>query len=247
MVLSRLSIRARITLGSILVAAAIFAIALVAVRAQVATILTTADSTLAQDDLTSFANEIVANPANTLDDPGTGVLLYVRAPDGKAQVDTVPNIIRKVLEHRDGANEKFTRTVEGVDFVVVGRSIPTSAGKWSLWAARSTASSTLALQGLDGTLVIGGLVLLVGFGVASLILASAALRPVERMRKEAELLGAGPGDGGLPVGPARDEIAELATTLNALLDRIRRSAEREKQMVSDAAHELRTPLSVLKT
>jgi two-component system OmpR family sensor kinase len=245
--LSRLSIRARITIGSILVAVVIFSIALFAIRAQVATILSTADTTLAQGDLTTFATEIRADSANTLDDPGTGVLLYVRAPDGKVQVDTVPHIIHDELEHRDGANEQFTREVEGTNFVVVGQSITTKNGTWSLWAARSTASSALVLQGLDSTLIFGGLVLLVGFGVASWLLASAALRPVERMRRKAELLGADPSEGGLPVGPAHDEIAELATTLNALLDRIRRSAEREKQMVSDAAHELRTPLSVLKT
>jgi signal transduction histidine kinase len=246
-VLSRLSIRARITVGSILVAAVIFSIALVAVRTQVATILTTADSTLARGDLNSFANEIIANPANTLDDPGTGVLLFVRAPDGEVQVDTMPHVIRERIEPREGENEESTQEVEGTNFVVVGRVVETSAGAWSLWAARSTASSALVLQSLDSTLIIGALVLLAGFGVASWVLASAALRPVTRMRRKAELLGNDPGEGGLPVGPARDEISELATTLNALLDRIRRSTEREKQMVSDAAHELRTPLSVLKT
>lgn len=246
-VLSRLSIRARITLGSLLVAAVIFSIALVAVRVQVATILTAGDSTLAREDLNSFANEIIANPANTLDDPGTGVLLFVRAPDGTVQVDTMPHIIHEHLERRAGANEELRQDVEGTDFVVVGRAINTSAGTWSLWAARSAASSTLALRALDSTLIIGALVLLAGFGVASWVLASAALRPVERMRRKAELLGADPSEGGLPVGPAQDEIAELASTLNALLDRIRQSTQREKQMVSDAAHELRTPLSVLKT
>jgi signal transduction histidine kinase len=67
------------------------------------------------------------------------------------------------------------------------------------------------------------------------------------MRKRAEELGAEPGDGDLPVGPAQDELAQLARTLNSLLKRVRRSNAREKQMVSDAAHELRTPLAALKT
>ena len=244
---ARLSIRARITVGSVLVAALIFAIALIAVRAQVSNILSAADATLAEEDLAYFANEIIANPANTLDDPGTGVLIYVRGPRGDVQVDTLPHDLRGLVEHRTDANERVSDAALGVGFVVVGRSVSTSSGSWSLWAARSTAASALALGGLDTTLLFGALVLLVGFGVASWVLASTALRPVERMRRKAELLGADSSEGGLPVGPARDEISELATTLNALLDRIRRSAEREKQMVSDAAHELRTPLSVLKT
>jgi signal transduction histidine kinase len=243
--LSRLTIRTRITAGSVFVAAVIFVIALVAVRGQVAAILSNADSTLAKGDLTTFINELVTKPSSTLDDPGTGVMLYVRSPSGTVQVDTMPHAIHEQLDHRAGADEQFT--VDNGEFVVVGRVVKTAEGEWSLWAARSQASSDLVLSVLDTTLVVGAVVLLAAFGLASWLLASAALRPVERMRRRAEALGDDPHEGGLPVGPARDEIAQLATTLNALLDRIRRSADREKQMVSDAAHELRTPLSVLRT
>jgi signal transduction histidine kinase len=48
------------------------------------------------------------------------------------------------------------------------------------------------------------------------------------------------------VGPAQDELSELAMTLNDLIRRLRASADRERQMVSDASHELRTPLAVLR-
>jgi signal transduction histidine kinase len=95
-------------------------------------------------------------------------------------------------------------------------------------------------------LVVGGIILLLGFGAASWVLATIALRPVTRMRKQAEALGTTL-DGELPVGGARDELAALATTLNELLARLRASSAREKQMISDAAHELRTPLASLTT
>jgi signal transduction histidine kinase len=49
------------------------------------------------------------------------------------------------------------------------------------------------------------------------------------------------------VGDVHDELSELAMTLNDLLARVRDSAAREKQIVSDAAHELRTPLAALRT
>jgi signal transduction histidine kinase len=123
--------------------------------------------------------------------------------------------------------------------------VETPAGTWALWSARSTASSSLALEGLDRVLVIGGIVLLAGFGLASWLLTTTALRPVARMRKRAESLGTAM-DGDLPVGRAQDELAALATTLNDLLARVRASTMREKQMVSDAAHELRTPLASLR-
>jgi signal transduction histidine kinase len=43
-----------------------------------------------------------------------------------------------------------------------------------------------------------------------------------------------------------DEIHELASNFNSLLDRIEDALERERQFTSDASHELRTPLAVLR-
>ncbi len=243
--MTRLSIRTRITLGSIAVAALLLFVALIVVRAQVATILSAADATLAQSDLTSFQQDIRANPNESVDDPGTGVLVYVRDPDGDVQVNTLPHDIIAVLSDRPATQEQFAFTDdEGRNFLIVGRAVETSAGTWALWSARSTSSSELALEGLDRVLVVGGLVLLAGFGVASWLLATVALRPVAAMRRQAEQLTA---DGQLPVPPTRDELSDLATTLNRFLAQVQASSEREKQMVSDAAHELRTPLAALKT
>jgi signal transduction histidine kinase len=51
----------------------------------------------------------------------------------------------------------------------------------------------------------------------------------------------------LPIPPAHDEIRHLGTTFNELLQRLQNALERERQFVSDAGHELRTPLSLLTT
>ena len=243
----RLSVRARITIGSLLVAAVLLAIALLIVRSQVGTILSDADVALAQGDLTSFMRDITANPTAEVDNPGTGVQVYVRNPAGVVQVNTLAHDINGVIATRAATTEQFEfADDEGRDFIVVGREVSTSAGTWALWSARSISSSELALEGLDHVLVIGGIILLLGFGAASWLLATVALRPVARMRKQADALGTTL-DGELPVGRARDELAALATTLNELLARLRASSAREKQMISDAAHELRTPLASLTT
>ncbi len=244
--LGRLTIRARITIGSVLVAAMIFAIAMMAAHAQVVSILSAADATLARADLDSYAIEVVANPSGLVDDSGKGLLVSVRDPGGVVKLDTLPHDIHRVVEHRTGRNETFSSGEDGTSFVVVGRLVKTTTGEWSLWAARSTASSQLAMQSLDGAFVIGGIVLLAAFGFASWLLAAAALGPVRRMRQKAESLGVD-STAVLPVARAQDELSELATTLNAFLARVRASSAREKQVVSDAAHELRTPLSALKT
>ncbi len=243
----RLSIRARITIGSLVVAILLLTVALLIVRSQVGMILSNADVALAQGDLTSFENDIAVNPTAEVDNPGTGVLVYVRNPSGDVQVNTLPHDINAAVGSRSASTEQFSfRDDEGRGFIVVGREVRTGSGVWALWSARSTSSSELALEGLDRVLVVGGIVLLLGFGAASWALATIALRPVTRMRRRADSLGTTL-DGELPVGGANDELAALATTLNELLSRLRSSSAREKQMISDAAHELRTPLASLTT
>ncbi|MBG6054595.1 signal transduction histidine kinase [Salinibacterium sp. CAN_S4] len=246
--LSRLSIRSRITLGSLAVAVVLLLAALLVVRAQVSTVLASADASLAQSDLESFEKDVTANPDETVDEPGSGILVYVRSPDGTVQANTLPRDILEQILGRDATDEQYMTTDdEERTFVVVGRAVQTSAGTWAMWSARSTSSNEVALRGLDGVLVVGGLVLLLGFGAASWLLATAALRPVSAMRRRAEQLGEGATDTQLPVGRTQDELSELATTLNSFLSRVQAASAREKQMVSDAAHELRTPLAVLRT
>ncbi|MCC2280418.1 HAMP domain-containing histidine kinase [Streptomyces sp. ET3-23] len=83
--------------------------------------------------------------------------------------------------------------------------------------------------------------------VGAYLLAAAALRPVERMRAQAAAVTDTTPHRRLQVPPGRDEIARLAATLNAMLDRLQAALEREKRFAADAGHELRTPLSLLKT
>jgi two-component system OmpR family sensor kinase len=244
---SRLSIRARITLGSLAAAAILLVLALAVVRIDVRRILTNADQSLATSDLTPVVADIVANPTEPVDDPGTGVLLFVRDPTGAVQVNTLPQDVFDAIATREPANETLSLTDDDErSFVVAGRTVATPAGDWLLWSARSTSSSELALNGLDRVLIIAGGVLLLGFGLASWILASVALRPVNAMRRKAKEFSTDT-EATLPVAAAHDELSALATTLNEFLARMRASNGREKQMVSDAAHELRTPLAALTT
>ena len=82
--------------------------------------------------------------------------------------------------------------------------------------------------------------------VAGWLLAGAALRPVEQMRREAAAVSASEPARRLPVPQTGDELARLATTLNSMLDRLQEAMERERRFVDDASHELRTPLATLR-
>jgi signal transduction histidine kinase len=74
----------------------------------------------------------------------------------------------------------------------------------------------------------------------------AALRPVERMRSQAERITESQLSARLPVSDDSGEVTALGRTLNSMLDRVEEAVTRERRVVSDASHELRTPLTTLR-
>jgi two-component system OmpR family sensor kinase len=83
--------------------------------------------------------------------------------------------------------------------------------------------------------------------LAGYLLAGAALRPVEAMRRKAGAISAATPGSRLPVPRARDEVSRLAETLNEMLERLETAFQHERRFVADASHELRTPLALLRT
>ena len=104
-----------------------------------------------------------------------------------------------------------------------------------------------ALAALRRQLLVGGPIALLVASLAGYVLAAAALRPVEAMRRRAQEISAATAGRRLPIPRSEDEIARLARTLNEMLERLEAGLERERRFVAEASHELRTPLSLLRT
>ena len=89
--------------------------------------------------------------------------------------------------------------------------------------------------------VIGlSLLVLVGY-----LLARSALKPIRDIVHEAENITSSHLDRRLPVKNEKDELGELSTTFNALLNRLEVSFNSQKMFVSNVSHEMRTPLAAL--
>lgn len=82
-------------------------------------------------------------------------------------------------------------------------------------------------------------------GVATFRLVGAALRPVTAIRTRVASISSADLTERVPVPETRDEIAELATTMNAMLSRLEHGRAAQLRLVSDVSHELRSPLATI--
>jgi len=97
-----------------------------------------------------------------------------------------------------------------------------------------------------GGLLLAGVPLLMALtGLVTWWLVGRALCSVELIRTQVERIGASRLSERVPVPGGRDEIAHLASTMNAMLTRLETSHSTQRRFVADASHELRSPLATL--
>jgi len=104
------------------------------------------------------------------------------------------------------------------------------------------ASQELLVKGLVALFAIG----MIGIAGAYAV-AGRALRPLHNVTATARRLGEETLDQRIRYAGADDEVAELARTFDAMLDRLAGAFESQKRFVANASHELRTPLAVMRT
>lgn len=82
-------------------------------------------------------------------------------------------------------------------------------------------------------------------GMGGYFLARRTLSPVVAMSAKAERIGAANLHERLPIPNARDELGKLSISFNRLLDRLDQTFEQQRRFITDASHELRTPVAIL--
>ncbi|WP_051606952.1 histidine kinase dimerization/phospho-acceptor domain-containing protein [Microbacterium sp. CH12i] len=193
-----------------------------------------------------YVTAIMMGDTQELDLPGPQQFVAVIDPSGTVVLDRLPDVLAdRVPEFAAAPDGLQTVKEDSAGYLVRSASVEADAGTWQVLTASGAESEVLDRVAFLLIASIAGINL--AFGAASWMIGTAALSPVARLRRSAAELVDTRGADLLPVGPARDEIADLAVTLNELIQELRASADRERQIVSDASHEFRTPLAIIQT
>lgn len=117
----------------------------------------------------------------------------------------------------------------------------------TIFVAQSLARIDDNLAALQQTMLTVGLLVSAAAGVLCWVVVHRALRPVSAIVNQASDISLARLDRRLPEPVRRDEIGELTQTLNAMLARLESSADQQRRLISDIAHELRSPLTAVST
>ncbi|NMB56599.1 HAMP domain-containing histidine kinase [Candidatus Beckwithbacteria bacterium] len=100
---------------------------------------------------------------------------------------------------------------------------------------------------LLSTLVLIFLILLLPLILISLLEADISLAPLRDLTQEMNNISANKLDSRVAILNPKDEIGEVATAFNDLLDRLEKSFTKEKELIHDLAHQLKTPLTAIRS
>jgi signal transduction histidine kinase len=136
-----------------------------------------------------------------------------------------------------------TRTIDEEPMLIVSDGIGDDD---TLVLAVSIEDDSETLSTVATLLTVAVPLLLALVAVTTWLVTGRALRPVTRIRGEVDGITAERLHQRVAVPDSGDEIAALATTMNGMLDRLDASATAQRRFVSDASHELRSPLATIR-
>lgn len=116
-----------------------------------------------------------------------------------------------------------------------------------LQVGESLAQLNATLQSITVALLLITPFVLLLSALGSYWLAKRAFRPIHHLTSTAREIKAGDLHRRVPVPQARDEVHDLALTLNEMIGRLDEAFRQQRRFVADASHELRTPVSVIRS
>ncbi|MEZ5022119.1 MAG: ATP-binding protein [Chitinophagales bacterium] len=175
------------------------------------------------------------------------VFIQLIDKEGKL-MDKSPNLKEDVLPFEQTEFKgHFNAELNGRDIRQVQLPIEENGNtKGYILAAMSSESSKTVVKTLRNVLIISYLVVLIGLYYISRFLAGRSIQPVQEISNTITRITRNNLKERVRLPENKDELFNLSSDFNELLERIENAIEREKQFTSDASHELRTPLATLR-
>ncbi|MFD4676986.1 ATP-binding protein [Lentzea sp. NPDC058450] len=127
--------------------------------------------------------------------------------------------------------------------------VTTDAGepRWTVIVGQTLAGPTASTRLLISLLVAGTPALLALVGLTTWLVVGRSLAPVAAITCEVDAITATELHRRVPEPDTGDEIAQLARTMNTMLHRLQKASDSQRRFVSDASHELRTPVATIRS
>lgn len=186
--------------------------------------------------------------------PVKGALLQVLTRDGRVVAASEPRLesapitgVRPAPEQVDVAQATTIPGEVGEPHAIVAQGVADPTGQqYVVVVGLPLNLETDTVQTATLLLAVGAAALLVLFLFLIRRVMRQALAPVERIRSQVSQISQVRGGGAVDVPPTQDEIAHLAETMNDMLGRLERADASTRRFVSDASHELRSPLATIR-
>jgi len=233
-------VRTRITVVAVAVVAALLGIGAVGTVWTIDRVLTDQISAQLDEDLDAIADAVEADGASAVSDQDDDVLIALHTGT------------RTIVNDEDAAdlpapNDSGDRTEGRVDddpVLILTEELGGDLG--TLVVSRSTEEVGDAVRATTMVLAVAVPVAVALIGIVVWGVAARALGPVDRIRRQVDQVGADTLDQRVPRTGNDDEIDRLASTMNRMLDRVEDGYRTRQRFVSDASHELRSPLATMR-
>ena len=242
-----MGVRGRITLAAASVVAVALVLGAVGFHAILRASLLEGVRAAAEQDASVLASQVEERGAGALGDLGElDDERLVQLVDGSGAVVTASEDAPGSAVAARNGDGPTVRVDDETYVVVVEETDDDAGGDLLVIVGRSTESAEETLATVAQLLAISVPLLVALVALTTWLVVGRALAPVERMRRQAAAVTATSLAERLDEPPTRDEIGRLARTLNGMLDRLQSAQATQRRFISDASHELKSPLATLR-
>lgn len=171
--------------------------------------------------------------------------------------DELPENIEEEFDfHKKEADSKYIRipddsdytiyTKNGHDFICVQNEFTYDGDVYSVKLFKASLDNIFYVKYIAMRLLYIDIVGFLFAGLIGIYISHTMLKPVRKIRETAERISVEDLSQRIEISGPDDDLKELSITFNSMIDRLERSFEQQSRFVSDASHELRTPISVIK-